>query len=74
MNYVNLICHGRDKRCFSIKGHHFPVCARCTGIYAGMLLGLVIEIEIGLPPVSTIPILLFLGLPCALDGTTQLVT
>ncbi|KZX14457.1 DUF2085 domain-containing protein [Methanobrevibacter curvatus] len=28
-----LICHRIPQRTFKIKGHHFPVCARCTGIY-----------------------------------------
>jgi uncharacterized membrane protein len=39
------ICHQRPARCFWIHGRPMPVCARCTGIYAGAavagLLGLV---------------------------------
>jgi uncharacterized membrane protein len=29
------ICHQRPDRCFRIGGVPMPVCARCTGLYAG---------------------------------------
>ena len=29
------ICHQRPERCFWIHGRPMPVCARCTGLYAG---------------------------------------
>lgn len=29
------ICHQRPERCFWIRGRPMPVCARCTGLYAG---------------------------------------
>lgn len=28
-------CHQRADRSFFIKGHQFPVCARCTGVFIG---------------------------------------
>jgi len=31
----SLVCHQRPERSFYIWGHQMPVCARCTGIYAG---------------------------------------
>lgn len=33
MKWSNLICHRLPERSFFIKGHQFPVCARCTGFY-----------------------------------------
>jgi uncharacterized membrane protein len=30
-----VICHQRAERSFSIDGRQMPVCARCTGLYAG---------------------------------------
>ena len=33
------LCHQRPDRCLEIQGHLLPLCARCTGIYAGFLLG-----------------------------------
>ena len=29
------VCHQRPDRCFWIHGRPMPVCARCTGLYAG---------------------------------------
>ena len=29
------ICHRLLDRTFNIRGHYFPVCARCTGLYMG---------------------------------------
>lgn len=28
-------CHQIPERCFCIKGYTFPLCARCTGVFAG---------------------------------------
>ena len=33
-------CHCRPDRSFHLRGVQFPVCARCTGILAGMLAAL----------------------------------
>jgi uncharacterized membrane protein len=35
------ICHRIEDRSFSIDGRQFPLCARCTGMYLGALLGMV---------------------------------
>jgi uncharacterized membrane protein len=32
------VCHQRPDRCFWIHGRPMPVCARCTGLYAGAAL------------------------------------
>ncbi|KZX10161.1 DUF2085 domain-containing protein [Methanobrevibacter curvatus] len=34
---MNLICHRRKDRTFKYKNHYFPVCARCTGFYLGII-------------------------------------
>ncbi|HEV7859994.1 MAG TPA: DUF2085 domain-containing protein [Pyrinomonadaceae bacterium] len=33
------VCHQIPARSFQLEGHPFAVCARCTGIYAGFVLG-----------------------------------
>jgi uncharacterized membrane protein len=33
------ICHQRAERSFHVRGVAMPVCARCTGLYAGLPLG-----------------------------------
>jgi uncharacterized membrane protein len=35
-----LMCHGRVERCVELFGTPMPICARCTGIYVGLLAGL----------------------------------
>ena len=35
MKCGRLICHQKPERSFFIRGHQFPVCARCTGISIG---------------------------------------
>ena len=37
-----LICHQRPERSFFIGGTQIPVCARCTGLYAGAALGVLV--------------------------------
>jgi uncharacterized membrane protein len=35
----SVVCHQRPERSFFLWAHQMPVCARCTGIYAGAALG-----------------------------------
>lgn len=34
------LCHGIPERCFVVAGHRLPICARCTGVLIGCILGL----------------------------------
>jgi uncharacterized membrane protein len=36
------VCHQIPERAFYIEGHPFAVCARCTGIYFGFALGMLL--------------------------------
>ncbi|HUQ89684.1 MAG TPA: DUF2085 domain-containing protein [Vicinamibacterales bacterium] len=38
----SVICHQRPERSFFVNGHQLPVCARCTGLYLGGALGLLV--------------------------------
>lgn len=35
------LCHRMPERSFFIKGYQLPVCARCTGILIGYILGII---------------------------------
>lgn len=35
------LCHRMPERSFFIKGYQFPVCARCTGILIGYIIGII---------------------------------
>ncbi|PJZ77728.1 hypothetical protein CH365_07565 [Leptospira neocaledonica] len=37
LSYFPYFCHQWEERSFSYKGHPFPVCARCTGVYFGQI-------------------------------------
>jgi uncharacterized membrane protein len=38
----SIVCHQLPERSFHIAGVQLPVCARCTGLYAGGLIGAIV--------------------------------
>ena len=40
--FYSHICHQFDSRSLHVCGHKFAVCARCTAIYAGFFVGVVL--------------------------------
>jgi len=71
--FFGRICHQIDSRSFHLGGNKFAVCARCSSIYFGFLVGLLSMLfvrrfpSIPFPPrwvllVSTFPMLLDVGL------------
>ncbi|WP_423219805.1 DUF2085 domain-containing protein [Clostridium saccharoperbutylacetonicum] len=62
-------CHQIYERSFTFRGYQFPVCARCTGLFLGNILGVflsIIKIKINLK------ISLLLIFIMAFDGFLQL--
>ena len=72
MNFTKYICHRIPERSFFIKGHQFPVCARCTGLYTGLITYLITNhfyphnYDLNMLIISII-----LLIPVSIDGTTQ---
>jgi uncharacterized membrane protein len=70
-----LLCHGFEERCIEMFGVAMPICSRCTGIYLGMLLGILTYAAAGFAlksaPAFNKVALLIAVLPLALDGGTQ---
>lgn len=62
-------CHRMPERSFFFKGKQFPICARCTGILVGIILGFIYVLFFGNIPFLLIPLFL---LPIAFDGGGQL--
>ena len=72
MNILNIICHRKPERSFFIKGHQFPVCARCTGFYISLIMYFTYTYHFFVdynPFLLTFAILLLV--PTAIDGLTQ---
>lgn len=63
-------CHCRDDRSFHYHGKKFPICARCTGELAGILVSMVSSFFF-LPPAAVAVLLM---LPMIADGLIQLKT
>ena len=72
MELAKYICHRKPERSFFIKGHQFPVCARCTGFYTGLATYLILN---SFYPhnydLNMLLISLVLMIPVAIDGLTQ---
>jgi uncharacterized membrane protein len=74
--FGSFFCHQKKERSLHIKGNKMFVCARCTGIYSGFLLGflcMIISGEYTAGLIRAIP-LAILAAPVILDGTYQLLT
>lgn len=63
-------CHCRDDRSFHYKNQKFPICARCTGEFIGICLGIGGWFLIQCPIVLYILMLI----PLIIDGVIQMVT
>ncbi len=59
-------CHQIPKRSFFIKGYQMPICARCTGLTVGYVIGIFLYIQ----PLYA----LLMIIPTTLDGLIQLKT
>ncbi|MEA1993277.1 MAG: DUF2085 domain-containing protein [Euryarchaeota archaeon] len=65
------VCHQRPERSFFLWGHPLGVCARCTFIYMGGLVGMLLyPLRFG-KGVSFKIVVLF-GIPLIIDGASQL--
>ncbi|HEV7240074.1 MAG TPA: DUF2085 domain-containing protein [Thermoanaerobaculia bacterium] len=68
-----LMCHGKVGRCLELFGAPMPICARCVGIYGGMLIGILAFWAVPLLRERVMRGVAFAAAaPLALDGLTQL--
>ncbi|WP_458455996.1 DUF2085 domain-containing protein [Methanobrevibacter sp.] len=72
MEFTKYICHRKPERSFFIKDHQFPVCARCTGFYTGLIVYLILNsFYEHAYDFNTLFISMILMVPVAIDGLTQ---
>ncbi|MEJ8542502.1 DUF2085 domain-containing protein [Methanothermobacter wolfeii] len=70
---LKYLCHRKPERTFSVRGHYFPVCSRCTGIYTGAFAYFIYAYFTVIEYNITLIIIAFLMIvPTFLDGFTQL--
>jgi uncharacterized membrane protein len=61
-------CHRRKERSIKVLGYTFPLCARCTGLWLGFGMGLLLRI---LTLHMSLVFAMTLMLPLIIDGFTQ---
>jgi len=62
-------CHRRKDRSLRISGYTFPLCARCTGLWLGFVMGLLVRVAgLHMPLIFAFAFML----PLTVDGLTQL--
>ncbi len=70
--FTKFICHRKPERSFFIKGHQFPVCARCTGFYISLFAYFIFTYYNFVNyNISLLAFALILLIPTAIDGITQ---
>lgn len=68
-----LLCHGIPDRCLYLWNVPMPICARCTAIYAGLVLSVAIFLLLPrLTEAAARMTLVVAVIPMAIDGLTQL--
>lgn len=77
LNYVyragDRLCHQRADRSFFINGNQMPFCSRCTAIWIGFLIGLIVLFFFKVPLDERFLFILIVSLiPMGIDGTGQL--
>lgn len=70
------VCHRIDLRSFFLGDRQLPLCARCSGMYLGAMLGLFYQAKLGArragtPPKTVLAVAAGLGLAFAVDGVNS---
>ena len=68
-----VLCHGIPHRCLFLFGTRMPICARCTAIYIGLIVGAAAFLIVpGIHEKFLRVVMVLAMLPMAVDGFTQL--
>ena len=68
-----ILCHGMPERSLLLFDVPMPICARCTGIYIGWVIGFLVFLAIPWVTERAMRVVALVALmPLAIDGLTQL--
>jgi uncharacterized membrane protein len=68
-----MMCHGLERRCLELFDVPMPICARCVGIYLGMLAGVALFVIVPFLRERMMRNMSIAAVvPLAIDGLTQL--
>ena len=69
------VCHQIEERSFTLNGRQFPLCARCSGMFLGAVLGLIYQSAQGrkgrMPPLGASIFFGFLAFAWVFDGSNS---
>ena len=69
------VCHQIEERSFTLNGRQFPLCARCSGMFLGAVLGLIYQSAQGrkgrMPPLGASLFFGLLALAWVFDGSNS---
>ncbi len=74
------LCHQIPDRSFFIHDHQFPLCARCTGMYLGLFVGVLFMIGRGrtkaarMPPAPIVAMLILFIVVMGIDGINSTIS
>lgn len=61
-------CHQMPERSFFFKGYQFPICARCTGVFIGELIAIILLLcSIKINFIVSVALLLLMGMDWGLQ-------
>jgi uncharacterized membrane protein len=68
-----VMCHGIERRCFTLFDVPMPICARCVGVYGGLLFGVALFWIVPFLRERVMrSVAIAAVIPLAIDGLTQL--
>lgn len=55
-------CHQKPERSFFIKNYQFPVCARCTGVFVGQIIAIILAFFCEIPCWLSVTLMVPMGI------------
>lgn len=67
-------CHQMPERSFFIKGYQLPICARCTGVYIGQIVALILLFFLRIPWYISVILIVPMGIDWSLQYFVKIIS